>query len=230
MAENDPNAKGYEPAPTPPYGGAAESAPLGTTTPGSATAYGSLSETPRAGESDVRDTLKDKARDVAEHARQTKDRIAGQAQEMAGEAKQQAKTMLDQQKGMAADALGGVADALRQTAQQLHDRDRGTMAQYAERAADQLDRFSRQLGEKDLGQMIRDAEDLGRRQPEVLIGGAVAAGFLLVRFLKASRRGRAAPPTTAYSTRIVATPEGFERTSVGTSGDISAESMIREGM
>jgi len=228
MAENDPNATGYKPIPTPTYGVAAEDAPLDTPVPGSATAYGSPSETPRAGE--VRDTLKDKAHDVAEHARQTKDRIAGQAQEIAGEARQQAKTMLDQQKGMAADALGGVADALRQTAQQLHGRDRGTMAQYAERAADQIDRFSRQLGEKDLGQIIRDAEDLGRRQPEVLIGGAVAAGFLLARFFKASRRGRAAAPTTAYSTRIVATPEGFERTSVRTSGDISAESMIREGL
>ena len=71
------------------------------------------------GGSDVGDTLKDKARDVAEHARQTKDRIVGQAHEIAGEVKQQAKTILDQQKDMAADAMDGVADVLRQTAQQL---------------------------------------------------------------------------------------------------------------
>ncbi len=158
---------------------------------------------------DARETLKDKARDVAEQARQAKDRIAGQAQEIAGEAKQRANTVLDQQKGMAVDALFGVAHALRQTAHQLDDREQEMMAQYADRAADHIDKFSRQLSAKDLAQIIRDAEDLGRRQPEVLIGGAVTAGFLLARFLKASQRRQAGPSTTAYSTPNAAMPEGY---------------------
>jgi hypothetical protein len=253
MAEKDPNAKGYEESsPTPPYGGTAENAPLGATTPESTTAYGSPSEAAKAGESDVqgtlkeaardvaeyaretkdslasqtqdvRSTLKDTARDVAGHAREAKDRLATQAQEIAGEAKQHAKTMLDEQKGMAAGTLGSVAEALRQAAQQLHDREQGTIAQYAEQAAGQIDRLSRQLSEKDMGQFIRDAEDLARRQPELFIGGAVAAGFLLARFLKASRRGRSMPPATAYSTHIITTPEGFERTTVPAGSTVGRE-------
>lgn len=142
--------------------------------------------------------LGETTREVTDRARQMKDQIAGQVKEVAGEATQQAKSMLDERKAMASDALGGVAQALRHTAGQMGDR--RMMAQYAERAADRIDTLSRHIAEKDLGQIIREAEDLGRRRPEALIGGALAAGFLFARFVKASRRSAGSPARTAGTT------------------------------
>ncbi len=55
-------------------------------------------------------------------------------------------------------------------------------------AADQLERFSQALREKDLGGLVRDAEDFARRQPAAFFAAAAIAGFLAVRFLKASQR------------------------------------------
>lgn len=158
---------------------------------------------------DASRTVKEASREFADRAREVKDQIAGQVQDITGGATQQAKTMLDQRKAMASDALGGVAQALRHTAGQLGERP--MMAEYAERAADRVESFSRQIAEKDLGQIVRDAENLGRRQPEALIGGAVAAGFLFARFVKATRLSAEPRPSTADS------PHGFERAPVRTS-------------
>jgi hypothetical protein len=40
------------------------------------------------------------------------------------------------------------------------------------------------------GNMLSDAQELARRRPALLIGGAVAAGFLAARYLKRSAPAR----------------------------------------
>jgi hypothetical protein len=211
MAEDDRATRRQEPGQAPAQGGITENRP---SIPGPT--KDSASKTSVGGGKDIRDALQEGSGGVGEHATHLKDKISGQAQEIVGEAKQQAQTMLQEQKSMAADALGGFANALRQTAEQMQDR--RMMAQYAERTADRIDQFSRQLVEKDLGQIIRDAEDMGRRRPEALIGGAVTAGFLLARFVKATRRSPAASVGTSGST-TGSTGENFERSPVGTASD-----------
>ena len=62
------------------------------------------------------------------------------------------------------------------------------MARMAEHAADGLERLSGKLGSKDLNGLVRDVESFARSQPAVILGMAVAAGFLAARFLKSSRR------------------------------------------
>jgi hypothetical protein len=63
------------------------------------------------------------------------------------------------------------------------------MSRMIESAADGLERFSGSLREKDLDGLVRDAESFARRQPIVFFGAAIAAGFLAVRFMKATRPG-----------------------------------------
>lgn len=102
--------------------------------------------------------------------------------------------------GTATDGLGTIAQAVRQSTQQLRDQQHDTVAQYIERAADQLDRFSTRLREKNVSELLNDAQRLARRQPALFIGGAFVLGLLGARFLKsAADRQTASPRPTRES-------------------------------
>src|SRR4030095_11105915 len=49
----------------------------------------------------------------------------------------------------------------------------------------------------DFPTILRDAGELARRRPEVLLGSTIVTGLLVARFLKASKRGAAEPWSSA---------------------------------
>jgi hypothetical protein len=100
--------------------------------------------------------------------------------------KESAASQLGTQKDRATDGLGSVAQAVRQSTQQLRDQHHETIAQYVEQAADQLERFATRLKERNIGDLAREAQDLARRRPGLFIGSAFALGLLGARFLKSS--------------------------------------------
>ena len=119
-------------------------------------------------------------------------------------AAEQARSIASEQKGFMADELTGLAEAVRAGAGRLNEQDRAGIARYAERAANSLDSMSDAVRRKDLAMLVSDVEGFARRQPGIFVGGAVAAGFLLARFLRSSReRGES---DTVYS-RGVSSPE-----------------------
>jgi hypothetical protein len=105
---------------------------------------------------------------------------------MMGRVRERATAQLENQKGRATDGIGSVAQAVRQSTQQLRDQKHDTIAQYVEKAAEQLDRFSNRLREKDVSELVEDVQRFARRQPALFIGAAFAAGLLGARFLKSS--------------------------------------------
>jgi hypothetical protein len=113
-----------------------------------------------------------------------------QAQEKAGQlvdqAKDQVKTQLSSQKERAAGTLGSVAEALRQTGENLRQGEQAPVGDLASSAANWIDQFSGSLRDKDVDQMLAEAESFARRNPTVFIGSAFALGFLAARFLKSS--------------------------------------------
>lgn len=121
-------------------------------------------------------------------------RYAGEAyregERLAERAKEKARSAAQDQKSMVADELVGFADAVRAGAAKLEERDRAGIARYVERAADNLTSISDAVRRKELGSLLRDVEGFARRQPGVFLGGAVAGGFLLARFLKSSAERR----------------------------------------
>ncbi len=125
---------------------------------------------------------------VSQGARQTADRVRQQARDAAQKAKTQAESMLGEQQQAAADQLEGVAMALRKTAEQLDSQDQGPVARYAERAADSLDNLGGKLRDRDIDSLAAQVQDFARQQPGVFLGGAVAAGFLVARFMKSTAR------------------------------------------
>jgi hypothetical protein len=98
-----------------------------------------------------------------------------------------AVSQLSTQKDRATDGIGSVAQAVRQSTQQLRDQKHDTIAQYVDQAAAQLERFSKTLKEKNVNELLDDAQRFARRNPALFVGGAFALGLLSARFFKSSR-------------------------------------------
>lgn len=173
----------------------------------------SLSDTAQEKASTVADKAGREARQVAEAAKQQFSDVAAEAQEgasaVAGEAKRegqkvfdeaasQASTLMDDvQKqasaffsenieGLSAQ-LGGFANALRQTGQNLREQDEGAQfAGYAESIANQLENLTQGVQSGNMNRILAEAEEFARREPAIFVGGALAVGLALARFLKST--------------------------------------------
>lgn len=107
------------------------------------------------------------------------------------ESKGYAKSMVSERKGYVADTAGGISKALHDASKTLRDEHHDDSARFVDKAADGLDRLSVKFRDEDADRLISDAEDYVRSNPGLSIGGALAAGFLLARFIKSgSEAGR----------------------------------------
>lgn len=95
-----------------------------------------------------------------------------------------AKSVVSERKGYVADTAGGISKALHDASKSLKDEHHDDSARLVDRAADELDRLSTKFRDEDADTLISDAEDYVRGNPGLSIGGALAAGFLLARFIK----------------------------------------------
>lgn len=127
----------------------------------------------------------------------TKQVVSEAVSETMGEVRHQVTATLAEQKTRAADQLSDVAQVLRRTGQELHSQEHPTIAQFADAAAEQVERFSSYLKEGDLGDLWQDVRSVAQRQPELFVAGALAAGFLVGRFLKSSN----APTRRSYGSQ-----------------------------
>ncbi|WP_151633862.1 hypothetical protein [Noviherbaspirillum aerium] len=152
-------------------------------TSGSMGTSGTTGMSGMSGTSDTMSSTKDKVKEssarIAEQARQ----YAG---DMASRVKETSRTMFDERKETAVGQVDNVANVIRNTASQLHGQGQDQVAQYVEMLADQLQTLSGRLREKDLDTLIDDVQGIARRAPGTFFLGAVAAGFLLARFIKSS--------------------------------------------
>jgi len=134
--------------------------------------------------------VQEKATQAQEKAEQVAGQAKQQAKDLAHQAEEQAKSALSSRKAQAATGLNDVAQAFRQTSNELNNQDKGMVAQYSNQVADRVEQLSTYLENKDVEEMIADAEDFARRQPELFIGGALVLGFLGARFLRSSNTRR----------------------------------------
>jgi len=121
-------------------------------------------------------------------AGQTGETIKEQAKEMVDHAQEQTQEMLTTRKEQAVSELGNIAQAFRQTGDQLREKEQTAAADAITQVANQVERFSNYLSNKEITDLLDEAENLARRNPELFLGGAFALGLLASRFLKASAR------------------------------------------
>ena len=141
-------------------------------------------------------------RDTVEQAKEKAVHLAGDARE---QVTQRVESGLDRGKARAADTLGGVAQTLLQSSQQLRQQ-QPQLGDYAERAAREMQRFSDYLQRTDVHELVDRAEDVARRQPALFLGGMFALGVVGARFLRSSRRAQQ-PDTSPYRGPSLPSPQ-----------------------
>lgn len=104
-------------------------------------------------------------------------------------ATEQIERRLDSEKNKAAEAMGGVADAIRSTAETTAAA--GPAGQLGARAADGIEDVADYLQSRSLRDVIGEVESFARREPAIFLGAAFALGLVGGRFLKSSARSRA---------------------------------------
>jgi hypothetical protein len=125
-------------------------------------------------------------------ARAAVDDLKGQARDLAGDAKARTRAVADRQKDAVAEQVHGFASALRSAADDLNQREQRFGAGCFEQVAEGLEQVSEALRRRDLADFVEVVEDFARRQPVAFLGGMLAAGLALGRFMKSSAARREA--------------------------------------
>ncbi len=123
-----------------------------------------------------------------EQIREVKNQVVGQARTTLEQARDRASSSLGESKGQFADQFGTIADALRRTTEHLRSEDQQRIAGLTETVARQVEQVADYLRSKDAAAMRNDLENLARRQPALMLGGALVLGLIGARFLKSSQR------------------------------------------
>jgi hypothetical protein len=137
---------------------------------------------------------------VASDAQEKAAQVAGQAQEKAqqaaGQLQDRLREQIDQRSSQAATQITEQASDLRSVGETLRDQGKDGPAKAADQLAQYAEKVGGYLRDKDSTALLSDAEDFGRRQPWAVAAGAMAAGFVASRFLKASSSQRYQRRTT----------------------------------
>jgi|SRR5947209_14210496 len=141
---------------------------------------------------------------LGDQAQDTMSQVVDQAQQTTGQvaeqAKQQATSQLESQKQRAVDSLVTVAQALRQTGQQLHQQEQPSIAGYVDQAAQRVETLTNHLRSRDVPTLLSETEGFARRNPGVFIGTAMVLGFLGGRFLRSSGQRAAGQQPPGFAT------------------------------
>lgn len=133
-------------------------------------------------------TMTEKASD-ASAANALLDEARNAAGKVVHTATEQIERRLDSEKNKAAEAIGGVADAIRSTAESAAGS--GPAGNLGARAADGIEDVADYLQSRSLRDVIGEVEGFARREPAIFLGAAFVLGLVGGRFLKSSARSRA---------------------------------------
>ncbi|MEX2491608.1 MAG: hypothetical protein WD425_07580 [Nitrospirales bacterium] len=124
--------------------------------------------------------------DMKEKAKEVGEQVRDQTSQLAGQAQKKVKSSLEDQKSKRLGELSGLAEAVRQTSQNLREQNNDDVAHYTERAAEQMDRMVDYFDSRNVGELLDDTGMFARRHPEMFLGGAFILGLVAGRFLKSS--------------------------------------------
>lgn len=144
-----------------------------------------LSGTANAARNDVGAAVDSLTADVKHAAATTTRAIKEQASELAADIGHELGKTAEDQKKRGVEAIQGLVRAVNTAASEL-DQESPRVAGYVRDAARTIEGLSKNIGDRDVSQLVRSASELARSQPLIFFGGAVAAGFVLSRFLKSS--------------------------------------------
>ena len=115
------------------------------------------------------------------------ERAQGSAGRAADSIKDRARDIAEQQKTAGAEQIGGVAEAMKAAAGDLEEKI-PLAAEYIDDVAGRLGQVATTLRERSIDDVLGNVADFARKQPAAFFAGAVAAGFALSRFAKSSAK------------------------------------------
>jgi hypothetical protein len=142
----------------------------------------------RAGTSGEQDPSRPGGGSAREQIREVKNQVVDQAKNTYQQARDRASSSLGESKSQFAEQFGTIADALRRTTEHLRSEDQQRIAGLTDTVARQVEQVADYLRNKDARAMRQDLENLARRQPALMIGGALLLGLIGARFFKSSER------------------------------------------
>ncbi len=135
--------------------------------------------------------------DLGKTAKDAADAIKGQASDLARNVGQELTRTGENQKARGAEALHQFANAIDGAAGEL-EKQSPVLAGAVHEAARRVDELSTSLASRDVNDLVDQAAKFARANPALFIGGSVAAGFAVARFLMSGGR-RASRPTARPS-------------------------------
>jgi hypothetical protein len=123
--------------------------------------------------------------DLKDAANSASRAVKEQASEFVSSVGHELSKTAEDQKARGVEAIQGFAKAITCAANELQAQSPG-LARSVRDAATKVEGFSENIGNRDINELMKAATELARAQPMLFIGGAVAAGFALSRFLKSS--------------------------------------------
>jgi len=123
--------------------------------------------------------------DFAQAAKTATETIKKQASELTANIGSELSNTAELQKQQGAQAIQGFAHAIDTAASELQAQS-PIVARYIHDAAQQIESFGNTLSNRNINELMVAVSDLARRRPALFLGGAVATGVVLARFLKSS--------------------------------------------
>jgi hypothetical protein len=139
-------------------------------------------------------------RETQSDVEQVKERVQDVAEQAKGQTRDQLRTQIDERTTQVGEEVSSAARAFRQAAEQLRQEGSGRAGSLVETVAERGERLGSYLSGADGESVLREVEEFARRQPWVVAGAGVIAGFLGARFVKASSRSRYQVATAPRST------------------------------
>jgi hypothetical protein len=119
-----------------------------------------------------------------------REQIQDVAQSAGSRTQEMVRNQIDERSTQVGEEVTSVAEGLRAVGDQLREKDNSRGAQLAVQAAEKAEGVGGYLRESDADRLLHDAEDFGRRQPWLVLGGGVILGIAAARFIKASSQKR----------------------------------------
>ena len=127
---------------------------------------------------------------MSDAAGQGQDKVRETAQEAKAKAGDSVRQQVDTRSTQAGQQARSIADAIRQSSEQLRSQQKGGAAKVLEGSAERTERLGTYLEQSSADEILRDVENFARRQPWLVAAGAFVAGLAASRFLKASSSRR----------------------------------------
>ena len=133
-------------------------------------------------------SAQDAAREVAKEARDSAKEIgqeaASKARSTADHFREQARSSVEEGKTQVAHQVGGLAQALHKSSEELRNQELGRLAEQGDWLASRIEEFQDYLQNRPANEMLNDLRRVARQQPAWFLGGMFAAGLVAARFLQ----------------------------------------------